>query len=278
MHIYHHIAFNTRGREEFVETIRRLGIEHKASEIPRTSNKLISFDIEEADARWPDVQRLLERYRAVHLWDTFFEDEEILSAEWLRMIPTFEHGYPQPEGKWIKQRPNYADFCRNCGTHRQVAPFRIKGEPRLGGHDFMTLFWGHPVLCTAKVFDEFEAAGFKGYERWDVILHKEDVPSKTLWQLYVPGVAGPGLLEKNDLYRETCPECGTVKYRSHLRGVMYVRREAIPEGVDFVRTHEWFGARSKAAYREILVSNRVARLVLEKGWKGVRFKVVVLED
>lgn len=59
---------------------------------------------------------------------------------------------------------------------------------------------------------------------------------------------------------------------------MYVRREAIPEGVDFVRTHEWFGARSKAAYREILVSNRVARLVLEKGWKGVRFKVVVLED
>lgn len=278
MRIIHRVGLNSEGDAGFYEAIKRMAIKHESLPLPGGKSNIITFDIEESDPNWPEVKKLIESYRAVDRYETVFSDDEVLAAEWLRMIPTFERGYPQPESMWIKQRPNYKGYCRNCGVHEQVAPFRIKGEPKLSGHDFMTLFWGHPLFCTARVFEAFEANGFRGYERWDVILHREDVPSKTIWQLHVPRIAGPGLLEKNELYHEVCPECGTVKYRSHLRGIMYMRRDAIPDGLDFVRTHEWYGAKSKAAYREILVSNRVARLVLEKGWKGVRFKVVELED
>lgn len=49
----------------------------------------------------------------------------------------------------------------------------------------------------------------------------------------------------------------------------------MPTDVDFVRTDEWFGS-GLIAFREILVSNRVARLILDKGWQGVRMKGVEL--
>jgi hypothetical protein len=56
---------------------------------------------------------------------------------------------------------------------------------------------------------------------------------------------------------------------------MYLKREALLPDTDFVLTHEWFG-HGLLAWREMLVSNRVANLILAKGWSGVRFKVVEL--
>jgi hypothetical protein len=58
-----------------------------------------------------------------------------------------------------------------------------------------------------------------------------------------------------------------------MRGVMYLKRDALLPGVDLMQTYEWFGS-GHSAYREIIVSNRFARLILEQGWKGVRMKVV----
>ena len=45
--------------------------------------------------------------------------------------------------------------------------------------------------------------------------------------------------------------------------------------VDFVFTCEWFGDR-RAAYREIIASNKVARLILENNWEGVSLKPIKL--
>lgn len=39
---------------------------------------------------------------------------------------------------------------------------------------------------------------------------------------------------------------------------------------DFQLTHEWFG-NGRAARRDILVSQRVVRLILEKRWHGIYF-------
>ncbi len=57
---------------------------------------------------------------------------------------------------------------------------------------------------------------------------------------------------------------------------MKFKKGVLPNGTDFVRTKEWFGS-GRIAFQEILVSNRVAQLFLEKGWKGFRLKVVEFE-
>ena len=53
-------------------------------------------------------------------------------------------------------------------------------------------------------------------------------------------------------------------------------RNSLARDVDLQLTHEWFGAGSAIAYREILGSNRLARLILDYGWRGVTLKPVQL--
>ena len=60
-----------------------------------------------------------------------------------------------------------------------------------------------------------------------------------------------------------------------MRGVMYLARTALVSDVDILQTYEWFGS-GHSAYREFLVSNRFAKLILEKGWRGIKLKVVEL--
>jgi hypothetical protein len=60
-----------------------------------------------------------------------------------------------------------------------------------------------------------------------------------------------------------------------MRGAMYLKRDALVPDVDVMQTYEWFGS-GHSAYREILVSNRLARIILDEGWKGVALKVVEL--
>ena len=46
--------------------------------------------------------------------------------------------------------------------------------------------------------------------------------------------------------------------------------------MDVAVTDEWFGSGARLGYREILISNRFARLILERGWRGVALKPVTL--
>lgn len=55
---------------------------------------------------------------------------------------------------------------------------------------------------------------------------------------------------------------------------MHLKREALRSDVDVLLTHEWFGSGGHMGFREILISNRLARLILEKGWGGVALKPV----
>jgi len=94
-------------------------------------------------------------------------------------------------------------------------------------------------------------------------------------QLYVPTIANPSVVVEDDLERTICPNCGMTKYHPHMKGMMKIKREALLPDVDFQLTHEWFG-HGLLAWRELLVSNRIANLILDKKWEGVRFKVVEL--
>jgi hypothetical protein len=270
MEIQHRITF---GRIDNVDTIiKNMDVEYKISPLPG-GGYLIHIDTSESDDHWQELATLARQKNALDMFDTIFTPGEILAAEWLRLVPVFEQGYPQPEGTWVRDPVNYADHCPQCGTFRQVESFRIKKEPNLGKNDFMSLYWTYALFCTSRVVDQLKSHQLEGFEAWDVIIHRREVRSEKVVQLFTPGIADPAPVRADDLPRETCPLCHVTKYYPHMRGVMYLKRDALLSDVDLMQTYEWFGS-GHAAYREIIVSNRCARLILEQSWRGVRLKAV----
>jgi len=276
MEIWHRVGFTSVDNVDAI--LGKLGIKYKKTPGLPSGYYLITFEIKESDPRWLQIAELMrEKGQADLFFDTVFSQEEILSAEWVRLIPIFEQGYPQPEATWVRNPINYEGQCPQCGAgYRQVAPFRLAKEPRLGRHDFFSLYWTYTVFCTPRVLETLRAHAIRGYEVWEALLHKTGQPSRLVSQLVFPHVAGPGLLDEDKLQPETCSQCGLTKYAYHKRGYMHFKREALQAEVDILQTHEWFGSGGYGGYREILISRRLAELILREGWRGVRLKPVKL--
>jgi hypothetical protein len=273
MEIWHRITFNAFSKQIFFEIIKNLNVKHKSLQLPGDGGLLVFVDIAESDSNWLEVSRLISSLGAADMKETFFTDEEIRSAEWLRMTSVFEQGYPQPKISWPFKQADREIICSKCAIYRQIAPMHIAKEPHLGKKSFMHTIWTNEIFCTPDVVQGLEGIQAKGYGAWDVILHKSGLVSEKLHQLYIPTISSPGFIAEEDLGRVVCPECGTTKFYAHMRGIMQVKKEAIIHDTDFMLTNEWFGS-GYLAWREILVSNRVASFILNKGWQGVRFKVV----
>ena len=260
--------------DEVHPTLDALGIKYRKLPMPG-GYYFVSFDVDEADSRWPEVANLIREKLAADVFDTRFTKEEVSQAEWVRLIPRSKQGYPQPEEDMAWSRITYESECSHCGVgYRQQAPFYLASEPRLGKHDFVSLFWTYSIFCTPKVVETLQAHGLQGCEVWKAIIHDTGQPSQVISQLVFPTVAGPGLVKDDKQEPEKCWRCGITKYAFHLRGYMHLERKALRPDVDFQLTHEWFGSGTRSGYREILVSNRVARLILEQGWRGVVLKPV----
>ncbi len=274
MQVWHRIFFSHKDNVDAV--IESLKVKQKRLPIPGGGYSIV-IHITEDDPQWSKLAELVREKGAWDVFETVFASEEILSAEWVRLIPVFEQGYPQPEASWVRHPINYAGQCSRCGIgYRQVAPFQLAKEPRLGKHDFLCLYWTYTLFCTPAVLEALRTHAIRGYEVWEALLHKTGQPSQVVSQLIFPYVAGPGLLDEDKLAPETCPQCGLTKYAYHRRGYMHFQRQALAAGVDIVQTHEWFGSGGYGGHREILISNRLARLILEAGWRGVRLKPVKL--
>jgi hypothetical protein len=273
MEIWHRVTFNASSKPKLLKAIEELEVKHKSLQLPGDGGLLVYIDIAESDSNWPEVSRSISSIGAADLQETFFTDEEIRSAKWLRMISVYEQGYPQPKMSWPFKQTDRELLCSKCAIYRQIAPMHIAKEPHLGKKAFMDTIWTNEIFCIPEVFQGLEEIQAKGYEAWDVIIHRTGEISQRVRQLFVPAIANPGVLFKNEHKSITCLECGTVKYYAHMRGVMRIRKELFIPDTDFMLTHEWFGS-GYLAWREILVSGRVASFILDQGWLGVRFKVV----
>ncbi len=281
MEIIHHIGFNSLSSIDLSNAISELNIKSEVVNLPKDGGMIISFDISESDTLWASVFELLKKYKGFEIYrgndifDTIFSDQEIRNAEWLRLIPTFDQGYPQPEGNWPFEQFSLVEVCPSCGIYKQDNPLRMKKEPSLSGNSFMSFIGKGEIFATKEVFSRFQENQAKGYESWDVIIHKTEKPSEKVHQIFVLEEATPGLLYTEEMRKVGCQKCGTVKYYPHRNGIMYLKRESLISDMDFVRTSEWFGI-GLNAYQGILVSNRIAQLILDNGWQGVQMKVVGL--
>lgn len=281
MEILHHISFNSLSSQDFLNSIVDLGVNLKIVELPGGGGRLISFDISESDPIWDTVFFYLKKYLGFDLYrggdivETYFSDDEIRNAEWLRVVPTFEQGYPQPKGNWPIKQLSLINICSSCGIYEQNNSLRLYKEPRLGSKSFMALIGLGELFGTPEVFSELKKFEARGCEAWDAIIHGTKQPSERVRQLYISEVCRPGLVNTEKARQVLCYKCGITKYYPHTRGLMYINRDSFPSGIDLMKTHEWFGS-GLFAFREIIVSNRVAQLILDKGWQGIRLKVVEL--
>ncbi|MBN1368142.1 MAG: hypothetical protein JW967_09490 [Dehalococcoidales bacterium] len=269
MEIKHRVGF---ALDEAETTIKSLGIKYKKNVHPKGGG-IISFDIYESDERWSQISKLRQEVGGSDIYDTVFTKQEIIDAEWSRLIPRNPKGYPQPEDGW--KDLTYQGGCHKCGSgYVQKAPFGIK-EPQMGKKDFMDLYWTHAVFCTPKVAEVLKAEKINSLEFWDAILPRTKQPSKAVSQLFTRRVTEAGLSDEDKIKLEVCTVCGMVKYAYHKRGYMYIRREALNDGIDIQLTHEWFGSGGHG-FQEILISNRFAKIILENDWKGIELKPIKL--
>ncbi len=274
MKIWHRITFGMKDSIDAI--IEGLEIKHIKTPIFQ-DNYLITFEMDESDSRWSQVAKLVSEKKAVDICETIFTNEEILDADWVRIIPKFEQGYPQPKATWVSNPASYENKCRRCGVgYHQVAPFRLAKEPRLGKHDFLCLYWTYTLFCTPRVLEALGAHDIRGYEVWDAIIDPTDRPSAIVRQLLFPHLTGPGLSKADKNRPEACPECGITKYGYHSRGYMHYQRKAVQPDWDAVSTYEWFGSGGHGGHREMLASHRLAALIVEQGWTGVLLKPIIL--
>lgn len=278
MDIKHRINFNADNIGVYSKLVD-MGIDAKLVELPGDGGNLITILINESDPHWDEVVKLVNRIKHFVIYgdgdqyETIFSDDEIRNAKWLRLISTFEQGYPQPKSNWPVKQFSYENVCPKCGIYQQTRGMRLAKEPSLRNKSFMSLIWTGEIFCTPEVIRALEEIHAAGYEVWNAIIHKTDEPSRIVHQLYIPGITSPGVIADKESKYTICPVCSKKKYSPHLKGIMELEEEALIPDSDFMLTNEWFG-NGLIAWREILVSNRVAQLILDQGWQGVRFKVV----
>ncbi|MBI5876234.1 MAG: hypothetical protein HZB53_01180 [Chloroflexi bacterium] len=273
MEIHHRLTFNHKDNVD--QAIDSLRIKSKRSPLP-SNGYLLHIDIVESDPNWLPLSALAKEKLALDVYDTIFTDAEIRAAPWVRLVPTYQQGYPHPQRDLGTNPANYENFCPLCGAgFIQKTPFNLVAEPKLGKHDFLTLHWAYAVLTTDNVFSRLDAANIKGHEKWNVDVHRTGKPSQFVSQLYVPSIAKPSLLNAHGLRSEMCRRCGITKKAVHMRGLMSISRGSLHENVDIQLSHEWFGS-GHSGFREVFISNRFAQIILEQKWQGLRLKPIQL--
>lgn len=276
MEINHLIAINGDADAVFYSEVKRLGINHTISPLPGQAVGLVTFQIAESDPRWATIQQMIETYGAADFTGTSFSNEEIVDSEWNRLVPFHEWGYPQPEKHLQWKQLTYNEICLVCGAgYTQKAPFRLAKEPRLGRNHFFAFYWAYTLFCKHEVVDTLVKNDITGFDVWEAILHNSDQPSTIVSQLILTEISAPGLFEGDKNRPEKCSACGITKYGHHRRGKLRYSKAAL-QSADFQLTSEWFGSGGHGGFREIIVSNRLARLILAQGWRGVALKPLEL--
>jgi hypothetical protein len=260
MRVVHRIA--VRSTDEIRAELAAFGIDVDARGV-------IGFDVGEDHAAWPAIREWVARRRASDLVSTEFTTSEVDAADWLDVIPEWHHGYPQPDdGGYRSVTYDLRDYCAACGVGaRQIAPFRMRGEPRWGRRGILQLNW---------VFDEYfvrpqvwaEVFEPLGVRCGPVLSARGDRTLETVVQLLVE--------EEVDLRIEgfdvaACLSCRRPKYLPVVRGLS-PGIPADPNG-PLVWSAQWFGA-GGSGHRLVYASRALHRALRSDPVRGIAFRPV----
>ena len=130
MEIWHRLTFNNK--DEIEPQLDALGIKYTKSSLPGQAY-ILHVEIAESDPLWNEVTDLATAKKALDVFNTVFSRNEIASAEMLRVCPSFEQGYPEPQENSVWKERTLTGACEKCGAgYTQSAPYKMGKEPVLG--------------------------------------------------------------------------------------------------------------------------------------------------
>ncbi len=234
-----------------------------------TSN-VVTCEVDESFESWPAVDRWIARRHALDIVTTEFSDEELATAKWLTLHPSWHRGYPQPDESnfgYLEATYDLSEYCARCGSGaKQDAPFQMRAEPKWGRHSILQLNW---------VFDEY----FVKPDLWAQVFgpraigHRavttpKGTELKSVVQL-VPTEEVDVITES--LSVEGCRSCGRAKCRPVTRGES---APLVSEPVGHMaRTKQYFGS-GRSANRGVIVSQELATALRKQNVRGASVRPV----
>jgi hypothetical protein len=260
MRILHHFGLHASERER--AAFREAGVELPGG---ARSAGMVSVELTEDDPRWPAVAALCGQFRVFDAVSTQFTEDELDRAQWLGMVATGLHGYPEPSenGGFLHATFELTDYCRACGAGlRQAAPFRLRKAPS-GKRAMLQLNWVLDEFFTSP--EVWEAVFLPlGIGRRPVLLHRTSAAMTSLVQVEILAFRD---LAMADRAPEVCSVCSRPKYRYSMRGPY---PEPAEPDVPIFKSNQCFGSGAQA-FRLVLVSNSLYRKIRDAGIRGVTF-------
>lgn len=226
---------------------------------------LITFEVDEDRARWPELERWIAVQRPLDIVSTRFTAKEIEQAAWLSLSATGHHGYPQPEDDYQSLTYDDTQYCRRCGTGlTQRAPFRLRGEPKWSRMSVLQLNW---------VFGEF----FVSPELWKEVFEPNGVgcrPVHNAKGVELTTAVQLDIREEVNVATErlepaVCGACQRQKYLWVTRG--YFPPLVDVSSVDMAKTRQYFGSGASASHG-VLVSQKLGKTLRERKVRGIEFQ------
>lgn len=257
------------------EALSSLGVKFVASEPP--VSPILWLDIYESDPAWEQLRKLIPKWSAEDGDDpnylgnvgTIFSEKDRDAAPFLE-LGAWAHGYPMPDLDfgYLEATYDLSDYCEKCGIGaRQVAPFRMKREPKWGKKHIMSLEWVYDELFVPPEVWEHTFRPF-GIGCRPVLHHRSGNQLETVVQLDITATAASALKMPADQATEFCATCGRTKYQPIQRGP-FPGFDTEPTDA-MLKTQEWFGSGAEARH-PVVVSASVFRTMREHQIKGAVF-------
>lgn len=279
MEVFHHIAASVPRRQDIVELAEKYQI--KVNIIKGTYNNkddyLFTMKVSESHPGWEEIEQVLAKQPTLDRTYTLFTEAEIRAAPWSYVGWRWEHGYPMLKSKFPYLPQTRKILCRGCFRYEQYAPYRISSDPKIAKNQFFSMICLNELFAVPEVIETFKQQGFSGFQDWDLMLHRKNIPTLRTRQIYVEGVLPFNVQNIAQLPDPTtCPVCGTITYQAHTGGTLeYKASDLAGVKQDFMLTQEWT-KNGNLTWREMLISNRVAQCILDHKWKGIQLKAINL--
>ena len=256
MDVEHRLTFHAD--EAIRERLRLVGVTASLG-----SNTVL---MRESDRRWAAVSQLFHNLEVVDFRLPHFTPQELDSAQAFGLSPDWHHGYPQPEDDfgYLPATYDLSGYCNACGAGaKQIAPFRMKREPRWGQRSILQLNWVFgEYFVTPQVWERV----FRpiGVESCEVLSTGSLKALSTVLQIMVHDTCD---LEPDGLPFVDCPVCK--------------RRRYLPVSADFLpavtavnahmaKSRQAFGS-GASSWRWTVCSQALRHSLLRERVKGVSF-------
>ena len=230
------------------------------------------FLIDENHKDWEKIKLLIEKYEPFEMVHTEFTKKEMDAANWLQILPSWHHYYPEPSddfGYLTKTyKENSYDLISKIGKVQQNN-FFIRKKPKWGNKHLLQLNWVFDEFFLKKdIFDKF----FKplGIQNRNVQYYRTNDIVENMVQLIIP----------EDQYAELDMNGYEVKvefehykrYFPHTRGFFpeILNSDDIDPNTHIIKSDVYFGD-GGSSYRAIFVRNSLFKELMKYKLKGVYF-------